>query len=134
MVPLSVYQGSEKGGYYHEMFLRGKQFLAKQIPRCKTKGTGVRKKYSSKNYLDFSDLPPMPENTPTSDIPVLNHNSDDAIDSMSLYMMYNQNQAVMEASGVCTWELQQQMLQQQINRIKALFCLSHGLPEWMGQP
>jgi hypothetical protein len=35
-------RGRDKGGYYHELFLRGRQSLANKILRIKVKGTGVR--------------------------------------------------------------------------------------------
>lgn len=35
-------RGRDKGGYYHEFFLRGKKFLCHNIHRIKVKGTGVR--------------------------------------------------------------------------------------------
>lgn len=35
-------KGSDKGGYYHECFLRGRRDLCEKIHRIKIKGTGVR--------------------------------------------------------------------------------------------
>jgi hypothetical protein len=35
-------RGRDRGGYYHELFLRNKVFLAHSIQRVKVKGTGVR--------------------------------------------------------------------------------------------
>jgi HSF-type DNA-binding len=35
-------KGPDRGGYYHECFLRGKPFLISKIKRMKLKGTGVR--------------------------------------------------------------------------------------------
>jgi HSF-type DNA-binding len=35
-------KGPDRGGYYHEYFLRGKPFLLSKIKRMKLKGTGVR--------------------------------------------------------------------------------------------
>lgn len=37
-------KGKDRGGYYHELFLRGKLSLAHNIQRTKVKGTGVRAK------------------------------------------------------------------------------------------
>lgn len=34
-----ITRGNDSGGYYHELFLRGKQFLCKQMTRTKVKGT-----------------------------------------------------------------------------------------------
>jgi len=57
----SHFAGPEKGGYYHEMFLRGKQFLSWHICRFKLKGTGRRQPSSFKNFPDFSTLPAIPK-------------------------------------------------------------------------
>mmetsp|Transcript_28962 Transcript_28962/g.79446 ORF Transcript_28962/g.79446 Transcript_28962/m.79446 type:complete len:431 (+) Transcript_28962:137-1429(+) len=45
--------GMDKGGYYHEYFLRGKSFLAYKIQRIKVKGTGVRGKSNPDQEPDF---------------------------------------------------------------------------------
>jgi hypothetical protein len=37
-----ITQGHDKGAYYHELFLRGKQFLTSRILRLKVKGTMVK--------------------------------------------------------------------------------------------
>ena len=37
-----ITKGCDKGGYYHELFLRGKRFLVTRIHRIKVKGTGAR--------------------------------------------------------------------------------------------
>ena len=37
-----ITKGCDKGGYYHELFLRGKRFLVSRIHRIKVKGTGAR--------------------------------------------------------------------------------------------
>ena len=47
MLPLISYRltvGTDKGGYYHELFLRGRVDLVGMIQRVKVKGTGVRAK------------------------------------------------------------------------------------------
>jgi hypothetical protein len=45
--------GRDKGGYYHELFLRGKRFLAHRIQRIKIKGTGARKPSSPETEPNF---------------------------------------------------------------------------------
>lgn len=45
--------GRDKGGYYHELFLRGKRFLAHRIQRIKIKGTGARKPSSPDTEPNF---------------------------------------------------------------------------------
>jgi hypothetical protein len=57
--------GPDKGGYYHEMFLRGKQFLTKHIKRSKVKGTGPRKSVPPELVPDLYAFAPIPS-APTS--------------------------------------------------------------------
>uniref|UniRef100_A0A7S2HD95 HSF-type DNA-binding domain-containing protein n=1 Tax=Helicotheca tamesis TaxID=374047 RepID=A0A7S2HD95_9STRA len=45
--------GRDKGGYYHEYFLRGKAFLCSRINRMKVKGTGVRMASSPETEPNF---------------------------------------------------------------------------------
>lgn len=51
--------GMDKGGYYHEMFLRGKVSLAYDIHRMRVKGTGVRLPTNPDNEPNFYALPPV---------------------------------------------------------------------------
>jgi hypothetical protein len=51
--------GPDKEAYYHEMFLRGKRFLAGRIPRVSIKGKGPRKADSTDSCPDFYRLPPL---------------------------------------------------------------------------
>jgi hypothetical protein len=51
--------GIDKGGYYHEMFLRGKVSLAYDIHRMRVKGTGVRLPTNPDNEPNFYTLPPV---------------------------------------------------------------------------
>jgi hypothetical protein len=46
-------RGKDRGAYYHEMFLRGKPFLAHHIQRMKVKGTGVRARSNPSQEPDF---------------------------------------------------------------------------------
>jgi len=52
--------GPDKGGYYHELFLRGKGFLAYRIQRIKIKGTGARKPSSPETEPNFYMTPYLP--------------------------------------------------------------------------
>jgi hypothetical protein len=45
--------GRDKGGYYHELFLRNKRFLAHRITKVKVKGTGTRKPSSPETEPNF---------------------------------------------------------------------------------
>jgi len=51
--------GPDKGGYYHELFLRGKVSLAYKIHRMRIKGTGVRLPTNPDNEPNFYSLPPL---------------------------------------------------------------------------
>jgi hypothetical protein len=60
--------GRDKGGYYHELFLRSKQFLAQRIQRIKIKGNGARKPSSPETEPRFYRAPFLPSTkseTPT---------------------------------------------------------------------
>jgi hypothetical protein len=50
-------RGLDKGGYYHELFLQGKPWLAQKIQRVKVKGTGVRAKSNPAQEPDFWSMP-----------------------------------------------------------------------------
>jgi len=51
--------GPDKGGYYHELFLRGKVSLAYKLHRIRVKGTGVRLPTNPDNEPNFYALPPL---------------------------------------------------------------------------
>mmetsp|Transcript_13515 Transcript_13515/g.29380 ORF Transcript_13515/g.29380 Transcript_13515/m.29380 type:complete len:468 (+) Transcript_13515:117-1520(+) len=57
--------GLDKGGYYHEMFLRGKVSLSYDIHRKRVKGTGVRLPTNPDNEPNFYTLEPMIKEPPT---------------------------------------------------------------------
>jgi HSF-type DNA-binding len=46
-------RGIDKGGYYHELFLRNKTLLSHEIQRVKVKGTGVRARSNPDQEPDF---------------------------------------------------------------------------------
>lgn len=48
--------GLDRGGYYNECFLRGKEFLLNSIQRVKVKGTGVRGKSNPQDEPDLYSL------------------------------------------------------------------------------
>jgi HSF-type DNA-binding len=52
-------RGPDKGGYYNELFLRGKVFLARRIKRMRIKGTGVRARSNPNAEPNFLNMPPM---------------------------------------------------------------------------
>jgi HSF-type DNA-binding len=53
-------KGPDKGGYYHELFLRNKKDLASAIPRLRIKGNGVRTKSNPACEPDFYKMPTAP--------------------------------------------------------------------------
>ncbi|CAJ1936521.1 unnamed protein product [Cylindrotheca closterium] len=59
--------GKDNGGYYHELFLRGKVFLAKTMCRTKIKGTKYKAASSPDNEPDFYTMNPVTHTPPTSD-------------------------------------------------------------------
>jgi len=50
-------RGRDRGGYYHEFFLRDRDFLAHSIQRIKVKGTGVRARSNPDQEPDFWAMP-----------------------------------------------------------------------------
>lgn len=56
-------QGPDKGGYYHELFLRGKPALCKSMTRTKVKGTKIRGCSNPQSEPDFYKMSPL---APTS--------------------------------------------------------------------
>ena len=58
--------GLDKGGYYHELFLRGKVSLAYDIHRMRVKGTGVRLPTNPDNEPNFYALAPVTKSRTTT--------------------------------------------------------------------
>jgi hypothetical protein len=50
-------KGQDKGGYYHELFLRAKVFLSHSIQRIKVKGTKIRARSNPAQEPNFYALP-----------------------------------------------------------------------------
>lgn len=68
--------GRDKGGYYHELFLRGKPHLVNKIPRTKLKNDGARKSTSPETEPNFYALPFLPDCAPNVARPVLSAESE----------------------------------------------------------
>ena len=62
IVGMSADQISASSAYYHELFLRGKRFLAYNIPRTKVKNTGRRRPASPDSEPDFYKMTFLPQN------------------------------------------------------------------------
>jgi hypothetical protein len=54
---LRITQGPDRGAYYHELFLRGRPFLASKILRQKVKGTRVKGLPSPETEPNFYSMP-----------------------------------------------------------------------------
>jgi len=52
-------QGPDRGSYYHELFLRGKKFLCRDIIRLRVKGTGTRMASNPDAEPDFYAMTPI---------------------------------------------------------------------------
>jgi hypothetical protein len=65
-------RGADAGGYYHELFLRGKEHLCKRMGRTKVKGTRYKAASSPDQEPDFYTMPPVV--TP-------NHSDEESFDS-----------------------------------------------------
>jgi hypothetical protein len=49
--------GADRGGYYHEMFLKHKLFLCRTMTRIRIKGTGIKGKASPETEPNFYHMP-----------------------------------------------------------------------------
>jgi len=49
--------GRDRGGYYHELFLKHKLFLCQKMARIRIKGTGIKGKASPETEPDFYSMP-----------------------------------------------------------------------------
>lgn len=54
---LRITQGRDKGAYYHEQFLRGREFLSKSITRERVKGIFVKGRANPESEPDFYGMP-----------------------------------------------------------------------------
>jgi hypothetical protein len=50
-------KGPDGGGYYHELFLRGKEFLSQNIQRITVKGTKIRARSNPEQEPNFYEMP-----------------------------------------------------------------------------
>lgn len=74
--------GPDKGGYYHELFLRGMQFLSRRMIRQKVNGNGIRaagNPSQEPNFYLMSTVPPIGGTLPAPPI-VATTSSDEADD------------------------------------------------------
>jgi hypothetical protein len=64
-----ITRGPDKGGYYHELFLRNRAFLSHRIQRVKVKGTGVRARSNPEQEPDLWSMAWMTPAAPTGTVP-----------------------------------------------------------------
>lgn len=62
-----ITRGNDAGGYYHELFLRGKPFLCKRMARTKVKGTRFKAASSPDQEPDFYSMAPVVVSPSASD-------------------------------------------------------------------
>jgi hypothetical protein len=74
-----ITRGHDAGGYYHELFLRGKEFLCKHMIRTKVKGTRFKAASSPEQEPDFYSMAPVIVTPPTSDCDSSDHDTVPAI-------------------------------------------------------
>jgi HSF-type DNA-binding len=68
-------RGADASGYYHELFLRNKTHLCKQMTRTKVKGTKFKAASSPEQEPDFYTMPPVTTNNNSTT--VTPHNTSD---------------------------------------------------------
>lgn len=56
--------GPDKGGYYHELFLRGKRQLCSRMIRMRIKGTRTKAASDPESEPDFYAMPPIVDKSP----------------------------------------------------------------------
>jgi HSF-type DNA-binding len=59
-------QGRDRGGYYHEYFLRGKPSLSMRMTRVKVKGIGIKAISTPDQEPNFYALPPVTQSVATA--------------------------------------------------------------------
>ena len=82
-------RGRDRGGYYHELFLKGRVFLAHSIQRIKVKGTGVRARSNPDQEPDFWTMEwvhPDPSADASPSAEPYNPTVDKAVSSLPLQM------------------------------------------------
>eukprot|EP00522_Entomoneis_paludosa_P017134 CAMPEP_0172441972 /NCGR_PEP_ID=MMETSP1065-20121228/2465_1 /TAXON_ID=265537 /ORGANISM="Amphiprora paludosa, Strain CCMP125" /LENGTH=355 /DNA_ID=CAMNT_0013191611 /DNA_START=72 /DNA_END=1139 /DNA_ORIENTATION=- len=123
--------GLDKGGYYHEKFLRGRAFLLCEIYRMRLKGEGHRAKANPAQEPDFWGMPPVQElqfnaasgqqNYPQQNQQQQALPQHDQSNAMACYSSAAQQSAILgedsrnsfSSSSVVTWSEEQQEQQQQ---------------------
>jgi hypothetical protein len=80
-------RGPDAGGYYHELFLRNREYLCKRMTRTKVKGTKFKAASSPESEPDFYTMPPVANQVVTP-----HHSSDEEMSfDSSAAARYNSN-------------------------------------------
>jgi hypothetical protein len=107
-----ITRGNDSGGYYHELFLRGKPFLCKRMVRTKVKGTRFKAASSPDQEPNFYLMAPVKYSTAH----VTPHNSDcDNSDDGYNNQMYTREalpQTAFASPQQDMWRQQQQSMPQ----------------------
>jgi hypothetical protein len=90
-------RGADAGGYYHECFLRGMEFLCKKMTRTKVKGTKFKAASSPEQEPDFYRM------TPVAPRYVTPHTSDEEL-SFDSQSSREQTLSMFSSSNVCNPE------------------------------
>jgi len=101
--------GRDKGVYYHESFLKGRQLLTTQMTRTKVKGNSIRgssNPYAEPDFYDMKPLGPLKKETLNKIYDVkcnlINEHMAQVLDEEIIKMFSNQNEG---AFYKCTAEL-----------------------------
>jgi hypothetical protein len=77
-----ITKGPDRGSYYHELFLRGKKFLCRDINRMKIKGTGARMASNPEAEPIFYQMPQLSATTDATPATITeDHNTNNDIKS-----------------------------------------------------
>jgi HSF-type DNA-binding len=89
-------RGPDAGGYYHELFLRNREYLCKRMTRTKVKGTKFKAASSPDSEPDFYAIPPV-----TNQVVTPHHSSDEEMSfdsSAAAAARYNSNSIIAPAA------------------------------------
>jgi hypothetical protein len=76
-----THDGPDRGAYYHESFLRGRQFLCANIHRTRIKGTWIRTSSSPSEEPNFYAMQPICDLEDFNGLPITSSQSSRPVDS-----------------------------------------------------
>ena len=119
--------GLDKGGYYHEMFLRGKVSLSYDIHRMRVKGTGVRLPTNQDDEPNFYALPSVTD-IPMALPPLLPPPKVSSSDAVALGNMTQRRAELLRESHDHSRKIAQAKERQQRQRAESDVVFFEGLP------